>query len=113
MCALRKLWYLEADRVLPGHEHIFSDLKGRMEEIVDHHRKREEEIRRVIEKKTLNAFEISSMITWHVPGQYWDQFPPLHKRFAVTETISHLELMRREGKAEKVDRDGCIVWAAT
>jgi hypothetical protein len=104
---------MQADRVLPGHEHVFTDLKGRMEEIIGHHSKREEEIRRTLEKKTLNAFEISSMITWDVPEPSWDQIPPLHKRFAVTETISHLELMRREGKAEKVDRNGCVAWATT
>ena len=101
LCALRKLRYVQADRILPGHEHIFIDLRGRIDEIINHHRKREEEIRLAIEKKSLNAYEISSMITWDNPEKTWEQLPPLHKRFAILETVAHLEFMRRDGKVEK------------
>ena len=113
ICSLKKLRHLKAERVLPGHEHIFTDLRGRIEAIIDHHAKREGEILRFIKNKPRNAHEISSMITWNVPGRTWDQFPPLHKRFAVTETIAHLEFMRWEGKVEKDDRNGCFVWSSS
>jgi glyoxylase-like metal-dependent hydrolase (beta-lactamase superfamily II) len=100
--ALHKLRNLPAAKILPGHEHVFADLRGRIQEIIDHHRKREAEIRQAIERGPRNAYEISSRMAWNIPGLTWDQFPPLQKRFAVTETIAHLDLMRWEGRAEKL-----------
>ncbi|MBW1803396.1 MAG: MBL fold metallo-hydrolase [Deltaproteobacteria bacterium] len=111
--ALQKLRHLPVDRVLPGHEHIFNDLNKRIGEITEHHEKREAEIGRAIEKKPLNAYEISSMITWDLPDRSWEQFPALHKRFAVSETIAHLEFMRWEGRVEKTDGNDVILWSSS
>ncbi len=100
--ALRKVQNLPVTKVLPGHENIFTDLHGRVEQIVEHHKKREEEILRVISKGPKNASEISSQLTWNIPNLRWDQFPIMHRRIAMTETIAHLEAMRWEGKVTKI-----------
>jgi len=100
--ALSKLRHVQVEQVLPGHEHIFTDLKGRIDKIAQHHLQREEEIRRAVEQEARNAYDISSRVSWDLPGQSWEQFPPLHRRFAVTETIAHLEFMRQHGKVEKI-----------
>src|ERR1700676_4641013 len=42
--SLLKLQNLSTDEVLPAHEYRFSDLKGRLEEIIAHHADRLEEI---------------------------------------------------------------------
>ena len=52
------------------------------------------------------------MITWDVPDQSWEQFPALHKRFAVSETMAHLEFMRWEGRVEKADGNDGVVWSS-
>jgi glyoxylase-like metal-dependent hydrolase (beta-lactamase superfamily II) len=108
--ALRKLRNLRVAKVLPAHEHIFTDLRGRIEGIIDHHNKRQMEIQQAIEKEPRNAYEVSSRIAWNVPGLAFEQFPPLQKRFAITETIAHLELMRWDGKVEKVVRDNRVLY---
>jgi len=108
--ALRKLRNLPVDKVLPAHEHVFTDLKGRIDEIIDHHAKRELEIQKVIDGGPLNAYEVSSRIAWNVSGLAWEQFLPLQKRFAVMETIAHLEFMRWEGKVEKVSKDDLVLF---
>lgn len=107
--ALRKLKHLQVAKVLPAHENIFTDLRGRIEEIIDHHDKRQIEIQQAIGKGS-HAYDVTSRIAWNVPGLAWEQFPPLQKRFAVTETIAHLELMRWDGKVEKIVRDNRVLY---
>lgn len=110
LCALRKLQNLPVAKVLPAHEHIFTDLRGRIEQIVNHHNRRNTEIQQAIAKEPRSAYEISSQITWDIPGLVWEQFPPLHKRFAVTETIAHLEYMRWEGKVMRIVKDDSVLY---
>lgn len=99
--ALQKLRNLAVDKILPAHETIFGDLKGRIDQIVAHHEKRSREILQAIGRNRMNAFDISAVIPWDV-RMPWDQFPPLLKRVAVGETIAHLEWMRWNGSVEKV-----------
>ena len=106
--ALHKLQNLPVTKVLPAHEHLFTDLPGRIEQIVNHHDKRKTEIQQAMGKEPRRAYEISSQITWNVPGLIWEQFPPLHKRGAVTETIAHLECMRWEGKVKRITKGDSI-----
>ena len=106
--ALRKLQNLPVTKVLPAHEHIFTDLRGRIEQIVDHHNGRKAEIQQAIAKEPRSAYEISSQITWNVPGMVWEQLPPLHKRSAVMETIAHLECLRWDGKVQRIIKDSFV-----
>jgi glyoxylase-like metal-dependent hydrolase (beta-lactamase superfamily II) len=107
--SLNKLRNLPAAQVLPAHEHIFTNLRERIEEIKKHHEQRKEEISSVIRQEPQNAWFISSQITWNVP-QPWDQFNPLDRRIAVTETVAHLEYMRYEGTVERLFQDGAILY---
>lgn len=109
--ALKKLRNLKVAMILPAHGEVFYDLKGRIDEIINHHSERQAEISQVIEEEPRNAYEVSSLITWNVPGLAWEQFPPLQKRFALTETIAHLELMRWEGRLKKMIRGNLISYA--
>jgi glyoxylase-like metal-dependent hydrolase (beta-lactamase superfamily II) len=107
--SLQKLRNLPVDKVLPAHEHIFSNLQGRIQEIVDHHNRRKGEIQQAIAKEPHNAYEISSKITWDI-GLTWEQFPDLQKRFAVMETIAHLECMRWEGIVRRTVKGNSILY---
>ena len=110
--ALHKLENLPVAQILPAHEQRFFDLKGKIKQIFDHHDKRKMEIREAITKGHHNAYDISSQITWDVRNLTWDQFPPLHKRIAVTETIAHLECLRWEGKVMRKIKNGSVSYYA-
>lgn len=107
--ALNKLRYLPVSKVLPAHEHIFTDLRGRIDEIIEHHAQREVEIAQAIAQQPQNAYEVSSRISWRV-GMTWEALPPLQKRFAVLETVAHLERMRWEGKVERIIRNNHVFY---
>ncbi|MFC1919238.1 MBL fold metallo-hydrolase [Chloroflexota bacterium] len=110
--ALRKLIHLSVSKVLPAHENIFTEFSGRIEEILDHHEKRKAEMQMVLSESPSNAYDISARITWDIPTLTWEQFPPLHQRAAVTETVAHLECLRWEGKVRREMKDQVITYAA-
>jgi len=107
--ALQKLRNLPVKRILPAHGQIFNNLQRRIQEIVDHHNRRKGEVQQAIAKEPHNAYEISSQITWDI-GLTWEQFPALQKRFAVMETIAHLECMRWEGTVRRMDKGNFILY---
>jgi len=109
--ALRKVQNLAVSRLYPGHEYSFSDIRGRVQAIIDHHLEREREIQNVIINEFCAAYEIASQLTWNYPLP-WDQFPSMDKRMAVNETIAHLEHMRWTGKVEKVIRGSQVLYGA-
>jgi glyoxylase-like metal-dependent hydrolase (beta-lactamase superfamily II) len=109
--ALHKLQNMPVAKVLPAHEDIFSGLRNRIEQIIVHHDRRKAEIQEVVANGLHNAWEIAPHITWDTPVP-WDQFPPLHKRSAVTEVIAHLECMRWEGTVWRTIEGNCISYIA-
>lgn len=110
--ALRKIQNIPVAKVLPAHERIFTDLRGRIGQIIEHHAARKQEILRVITREPHHAYHVSSQLSWSLPGLIWNQFTPLHRRMAVTETVAHLESMRWEGTATKITTDGVITYRA-
>lgn len=110
--ALHKLEHLPVTKVFPAHEHIFTDLRGRIEQIVGHHDERKAQIQKVIANEVHSAWEISPLISWNIPGMTWNELPPLHQRSAVTETIAHLECMRWEGKVRRIIRANSVLYAS-
>ena len=110
--ALGKLANLQVTYVHPGHEYSFTDIKGRIKAILEHHQQREIEIQKLIDLQFSNSYEIARSLTWSL-NLSWDQFPPLQKRAAITETIAHLEHMRWEGKVRRTIKNNHISYGPT
>jgi glyoxylase-like metal-dependent hydrolase (beta-lactamase superfamily II) len=111
--ALGKLMNLPVAQVHPGHEYPFADLKGRVNALLKHHLERENEIQKIIGRRSCTSYEVATRINWEVPDITWDQFPPMEKRLAVTETIAHTEHLRWEGKLKKTITDHHILYSST
>ena len=105
--SLNKLVHLQVDLANPGHEDSFRDMQGRINNIFEHHTQRGIEIQRLIENKCTNSYQIARQLTWSL-NLPWQEFPPLQKRFAITETIAHLEYMRWEGKVKRTLKNNHI-----
>jgi glyoxylase-like metal-dependent hydrolase (beta-lactamase superfamily II) len=109
--ALRAVEELPVEVVLPAHEHVFGDLPKRAGEIRAHHEERQQHIIEAFGGEPKTAYQIAAVIPWATLGVKWEDLPAFHKRAAVTETLSHLELMRAEGTLTKTLKDG-LVWYA-
>ncbi len=110
--SLNKVKQLDTRLVLPAHEHIFTDLPARVDEIVQHHRHRNSEILETIKSAPKTAYQISTVITWmpELGGVRFRDLAPWDKRMAVSETLAHLEALRGDGIVAKSHRDGIVYY---
>ncbi len=107
--SVAELGNLEVKLVLPGHEDPFSAFEKRVEELIWHHHQRSTIILDKLLAGAMTAYQIAQQVDWQ-GGLGWNRLPRLHKRLALFETLSHLELMRSDGRAEKLSRDGIIYY---
>jgi glyoxylase-like metal-dependent hydrolase (beta-lactamase superfamily II) len=92
---------LDIDKVLPGHEYVFSGHKKRIEELFRLHRDKSSEILRdFTDDQPRTAFQISQnlAISRRTGMSNWHKLSGWDKRFAVLLTIAHLEALRSNQK---------------
>ena len=103
---------LDVALVLPGHEHPFTDLAKRAEELIQHRRQRNSDILGTLKTEAKTAYQISSKIIWqpHKGGIRFQDLPTWDRRLAATETLAHLESMRTKKKVTKFTRNNLIYY---
>ncbi len=112
MDSLNTLKELDVELVLPAHEHTYTNLRKRIDEIIHHHQQRNLEILETLDAGPKTAYQISRNITW-VPdsgGIKYENLPPMDKRMAVLETLAHLKAMEVNGVVEKFTRNSTILF---
>ncbi len=96
LASLKRVISLSVDIVYPGHGEPFAGLAQRAQELLDHHQDRQKAILATFNGKPQTAYQIAALIPWSVAPR-WEDIPRFHRRMAVTETISHLELLAAAG----------------
>jgi len=104
--SLDKVYDLPVDIVLPGHRNFFTDLKGRIDELKEHHEHRANEVLDVVGTATKTAYDIAAGMPWDIDCETWDLFPVAQKWFATGEAIAHLRYLESEGRIHRnTDRE--------
>jgi glyoxylase-like metal-dependent hydrolase (beta-lactamase superfamily II) len=105
--SLAKVEHLPASLVLPGHGEPFTDLAGRVRELIRHHAQREREILSLLARRPQHAYQLAEQLF----GQRLKNLESC--RMAVAEILSHLEHLRLGGyvRQERTD-DGLILYAS-
>jgi glyoxylase-like metal-dependent hydrolase (beta-lactamase superfamily II) len=85
----------------PGHGEPIHDPAGRSHELIAHHRQRLDETEAALSDEPRTAYELSL-------GVFGTELGPTQRRFAVAETLSHLERLVREGRAAWTGADGTV-----
>jgi glyoxylase-like metal-dependent hydrolase (beta-lactamase superfamily II) len=91
--------------VYPGHGEPLDDAAGRAEEIIQHHRERLDAVFSALSAEPLSGFDISHAV-------FGAELSPQQRRFAVAETLSHLERLVREGRAARAGDDRNVTYTA-
>ena len=89
--------------VYPGHGDPIADPAGRARELIAHHRDRLDQTEQALGVTGLTSFEVSLRL-------FGDDLSPTQRRFAVAETLSHLERLVREARAKRTGADGTVTY---
>lgn len=106
LASLERLIPLEVEKVLPAHEFSFTDLQGRLREIIDHHDTRLDEMLAIVGDDGATAYDVASGIIW-TTGTF-DSFSHWTRRAAISETLAHLEYMVYQGRLHQTKENGII-----
>jgi glyoxylase-like metal-dependent hydrolase (beta-lactamase superfamily II) len=90
---------------LPGHGDPIDDPAGRARELKEHHRVRLEEATGLLGMEPQTGYTISLAL-------FGADLPPAGRRFAIAETLSHLERLVYEGAARRYGADGAVTYTA-
>ncbi len=103
VASLERVAELAPRLALPGHGDPLLDPAGRAREIVLHHDERLEETVAALSAEPRTGYELSYAL---FPGDRGAS----QRRFAVAETLSHLERLVIEGRAARAGDDGCVAY---
>jgi len=104
LASLKRLRGLDVNMVLPGHEHAFEDLEGRISALLAHHEGRCGEMKEAITNGAETVFDISSKVHWD--SRPWPLMSFWTKRMAAAETYAHLAYLRNRSEVvERVERE--------
>lgn len=110
--SLDKILKIDIQLVCPGHRRVFSDCKKRIDELKEHHRRRLDEILRILRSDSKNAYQVASMMKWDIDYRSWNDFPVLQKWFATGEAIAHLKYLEEHGMVESHEEEARFVFLA-
>jgi glyoxylase-like metal-dependent hydrolase (beta-lactamase superfamily II) len=91
--------------VYPGHGEPIHDATTRARELIEHHRARLDDHTAALSTEPRTAYKISL----HVFGR---ELAPTQRRFAVAETLSHLERLVHEGRAARSGDDNRVFYTS-
>ena len=103
--ALRATIDLEPTLALPGHGEPLTDPVARAHELLAHHRERLQATVAALEGEPPTAYQGSFPL-------FGDDLKPSARRFAVAETLSHLERLVLEGGAGRHETAGGVIYTA-
>src|SRR5436190_16134214 len=89
--------------VYPGHGEPIGNAAERARELIDHHRRRLDQTQRALRGRGQTPYQISVSL-------FGTELGPTERRFAVAETLSHLERLVREGGATRSEADGTVTY---
>ena len=100
---LDALHRLDVGQVVPSHGRPFQGHREWIENVRRHHRDRCDSIAEVLDSEPRDAYEVA--------GQIWGEDRNLlDRRFAMAESLSHLQFMALEGRVRRVLADGVTHW---
>jgi len=106
LASLERVRGMDIDCVLPSHGHPFRGHREWIDATREHHRARCERMLAAVSSSPRTAYEV-------VRVEWGSHLSPLNERFAVAETLAHLEYLRRQGRAEARPENGVVRWMRT
>jgi glyoxylase-like metal-dependent hydrolase (beta-lactamase superfamily II) len=104
--ALERTVGLDPHVALPGHGDVIEEPGARARELQEHHRLRLEETVAALGPEPKTGYELSYSL-------FGAELKPASRRFAIAETLSHLERLVHEGAALRDERAGAVTYTGS
>ena len=95
LASLEKVNRPDVIGVLPAHEHRFTPLDRRVQQITTHHRAHLEAIEALLADGPRTLWDLARRLEWNRP---WDELDLSMRRAAVNETAAHLRYLARRDR---------------
>ena len=105
LAALNRTIELDPRIALPGHGDPIEDPAGRARELQAHHAERLDATVAALGEEPQTAYALSLVL-------FGAMLPPAGRRFAIAETLSHLERLRFEDAARRQEDGGTVTYTA-
>jgi glyoxylase-like metal-dependent hydrolase (beta-lactamase superfamily II) len=105
LAALEHTIELEPRIALPGHGGLIADPVGRARELQEHHRLRLERTQGALTDEPQTGYALSFPL-------FGDDLKPGARRFAIAETLSHVEHLVHRGGATRSEAAGVVAYTA-
>ncbi len=105
LASLERTIELDARLALGGHGAIIDDPSGRARELIEHHRVRLARTAASLSDEPRSGYQVSLNL-------FGRELKPAARRFAVAETLSHLERLVLEGGAARTGADSLVAYTA-
>jgi len=92
--------------LLSAHGPVAPSTHARIDELVDHHGARLDEIHRLATAGAETPADIAEAMRWTRRGLRWSELDPFSAMMAVFETTAHLTLLIAQGRLSMTMRDG-------
>ncbi|MBW7477007.1 MBL fold metallo-hydrolase [Paenibacillus oenotherae] len=105
--SLKQLGAYEVELAFPGHRDPFTGFGLRIEELIDHHKRRLESIAERVKEEGCTGYAMCERLFGaRIAGN------PHNLRFAMSETLAHLFHLEQRNEISSSIRDGVIVYQA-
>ncbi|MFO7951944.1 MAG: MBL fold metallo-hydrolase [Bacillota bacterium] len=110
--SLDRVAEMPVEFVLPGHRSLFSNCRGRIDQLKNHHRQRLKEVLEILKASgPCSAFTVASQMSWDLLAASWEDFPLMQKWFASGEALAHIRYLEVEGKVKREEADNAIYFS--
>ena len=103
LASLERTIELDPRVVYPGHGEPLHDAAARARELIEHHRARLDDTAAALSERPRTAYEVSLEL-------FGRDLSATQRRFAVAETLSHLERLVREDRAARTGDDNRVTY---
>jgi glyoxylase-like metal-dependent hydrolase (beta-lactamase superfamily II) len=110
LTSLEKAAELDVELCLPGHRSLIEDFGKRIEELVEHHRVRANEVISILTGQRKTAYQTAGEMTWDIVARSWEDFPIMQRWFATGEAIAHLRYIEGKGLVQRETVDGQVLY---